>query len=156
MKLTIIENKENLLLKRNELSGTLEFEGATPSNSNVSSTLAQELKKDLKLIIVKHIYTNFSHQTAKFDAIVYENVEAKNKFEIVTKHMKKAAKEEKKKADEAAKVATEEKAKAAETSAEEPTNEDKAVEENLEVKEESAPETSKEPVANEISKEAKV
>ncbi len=110
MKVEIKEKNENTLLKRLELKGLLDFEGVTPSNLQIAEVLAKETKKDINLVVVKNIYTDFGHQKGNFSAFVYESEEAKSKTERVTKHMKK-------KAEEAAKGAAEAKTKEAEAPA---------------------------------------
>jgi ribosomal protein S24E len=124
MKVSIQEKNDNPLLNRLEVSGSLEFEAATPSNVKLAETLAKELKKNVELVIVKHIYTKFGHKTATFNALIYNDKAAKDKTEMLTKHVKKQieednkkaaeakdaekeAKEAKKKADQEAKAATE-------------------------------------------------
>lgn len=96
MELKITDKKENSLLDRVEVSGTILFEGATPSNFDVVAAVAKELKSEAGLVVAKHIYTKFSHQEANFQVVVYKNAEAKAKAERVTKHMKKKAEEAKK------------------------------------------------------------
>ena len=120
MKIEIKEKNENPLLSRVEVKGSIEFEGATPSNMELIEILAKELKKDSNLIVVKNIYTQFSQQKAEFLAFVYNDLEAISKIEKVTKHLKK-------KAEEAAKTAAE--AKEAEAPKEEEKAEEKPVEE---------------------------
>lgn len=102
MELTINQKKENLLLERQEIKGSLAFEGSTPSNQQILEVLAKDLKVEPSLIIVKHIYTEFSKSNASFDAVAYSNEKAKNHFELVTKHMRKKMEEQKKAAAEKA------------------------------------------------------
>ncbi len=89
MKVTIKQRKENPLLERVELEGSLQFDGATPGNAVLAEALARELKSEPVLVVVKHIYTKFGAQEASFQAVAYANAEAKSKVEMVTKHMKK-------------------------------------------------------------------
>jgi len=123
MQLTIDEKNENQLLERTELKGKISFEGTTPSNSDVTQELAKQLSKDLSLIVVKNVYTEFSKQDAVFSAVVYKNQEAKDKAEKLTKHLKKKiaetkkAAEEKRKTEAEAKKAAEEAKKAEEAAA---------------------------------------
>ncbi|MBT4651637.1 hypothetical protein HOC13_03900 [Candidatus Woesearchaeota archaeon] len=135
MELEIKEKQENKLLNRLEVKGTLTFEGATPSNEQIRDSLASTLNKDKELIIMKHIYSKFSYQEAEFLAFVYDNQEARDKTEIITKHLKKKAEEEtKKKAEEA--EATAEAAPKEEEKVEEPVKEEPKVEEKPEAPEE--------------------
>lgn len=100
MHINIQDKKDNIFLKRLEVSGTVTFEGATSSNAQLSEALAKEFKKDMALVVIKSIYTAFSHQEAKFSAVLYNTIEAKNTTEKMTKHMKKKAEEAKKAAAE--------------------------------------------------------
>ncbi len=102
MKLTLNEKKENLLLKRLDVRGTLEFEGkTTPTNEEVAAALGRECNG---VVVVKHIYNQFSHSGGLFEAVVYKDQQTKEAMEKKTKHQKKkegdnsaaAGKEEKK------------------------------------------------------------
>ena len=114
MKITIQEKKENPLLNRTEVKGSIEFDDITPSNVKLAESLAKETKKDINLIVVKSIYTNFGQKLADFEAIIYDNMEAKNKIEMLTKHIKKKMEEDRKSAEEAKAAEVEAKKKAAE------------------------------------------
>ena len=142
MKIDIKEKNENILLGRLEIKGLIEFEGVTPSNAQLTEVLAKETKKDSNLVVLKNIYTDFGHQKGTFSAFIYNDLEARDKIEKMTKHLKK-------KAEEAAKTAADKKAEEAEKKeeapvAEKPKAEAPAVEE--EKKEEAKAE---EPVAEE-------
>lgn len=128
MKLEIKEKKENSPAGRLEVEGKMTYEGATPSNEVLRDTLAAELNADKSLLVVKHIYSKYSHQEAEFLAFVYQSQEMKDKFEVMTKHLKKKAEEEKKKREEEKKKAAEEKKKA-EEAAKEPAEESEKKEE---------------------------
>ena len=114
MKITIQEKKENPLLNRTEVKGSIEFDDITPSNVKLAESLAKETKKDINLIVVKSIYTNFGQKLADFEAIIYDNMEAKDKIEMLTKHIKKKMEEDNKKVEEAKAAEVEAKKKAAE------------------------------------------
>ncbi|MBR9683164.1 30S ribosomal protein S24e, partial [Candidatus Woesearchaeota archaeon] len=98
MKLEIKNKKENKLLGRTEVTGTLTFEGATPSNVVVKDALVAELSADKDLLIIKNIHSRFSSQVADFLAFVYDTAEAMEKIEMSTKYLKKQAEEAQKKA----------------------------------------------------------
>ncbi len=98
MELTINEKKENILLGRTEVYGVLKFTGTTPSNSEVVAEMAKAFRAETGLVVMKHIYTQFSRQEAVFHAVIYKDAAAKMRMEKVTKHMKKKAEEAKKKA----------------------------------------------------------
>jgi len=97
MQITIQEKKNNSFLKRTEVKGQVSFEGATPSNAQISEAVAKELHaKEADLVVVKHIYTAFSRREAKFEAVVYDNAEAKKLTEKLTSHQRKKLEEAKK------------------------------------------------------------
>jgi len=161
MQVTIQKKENNPLLKRTEVEGEIKFEGSTPSNNDLTGVLAKELKVDQQLIIIKNIYTEFSQQKATFKAVAYEDAEAKLKYEMSTKHLRKQVEESAKKAEEAKAAAEEEKKKAeeeakaakevpAEEKKEETAPEEKPVEEP---KEEVVPEEKPEAPKEEEKKE---
>jgi len=110
MELKIIEKKENTLLGRTEVLGSLSFEGATPSNLQLVESLAKEFKTDASRVVMKHINTKFSLQKADFTGFVYDDASSKSKAERLTKHIKKKMEEARKKAEEERKAKEEEKA----------------------------------------------
>ena len=115
MKITIQEKKANPLLNRTEVKGSMEFDDITPSNIKLAEVLTKEIKKDINLIVIKSIYTHFGQKLADFEAVIYDNQEAKDKTEMLTKHIKKKMEEDRKKAEEA--KAAEAEAKKAEAEA---------------------------------------
>ncbi len=123
MDLTINNKFDNQLLGRTDIAGKIKFSGATPSNVDVATAVAKNLKSEESLIVVKQIITKFSTQSAQFKAVLYKDSAAKAKFEVMTKHIKakleKLAKEEaeKKEAELEAKQKAEEEAKAAKEAA---------------------------------------
>lgn len=132
MDLKITEKFENQLLDRTDLSGEINFSGATPSNINVAKEIANNLKCKEDLVVVKQILTKFSTSFANFKAVAYKTPEGKAKFEVTTKYLKavaaKKAKEEaeKKAAELEAKKKAEEEAKKAEENKEEAPAEEKS------------------------------
>ena len=96
MNITINTTNENQLLERSEIEGMVLFEGATPSTADVATALAAQLKKDLDVVVVKHLRTIFGRREAKVEAVVYHSPAAKKRFEVITAHMiKKAAEAQK-------------------------------------------------------------
>ncbi len=89
MELSITEEKQNPYLKRKEVQGKIIFEKATPSNIDVTKKISEKLKASEELIVMKHIYTQFGSQKAKFLAYIYENKEMKDKIEPKKKEKKK-------------------------------------------------------------------
>lgn len=98
MQVTIQEKKENKLLNRREVSGTISYENATPSNKEITQAIAKQLNIEANLVVMKHIYNKFSHQQATFSAVVYDKVEVKTKTERINSHLRKKLEEEAKKA----------------------------------------------------------
>ena len=140
MKIEITEKKQNKLLGRLEVSGKLNFSGATPANDVVKETLAVELKVDKELMIIKNIYSKFSHQEAEFLAYVYDDKEQMNSTEVMTNHLRKQAEEAAKKAKEETGKKAEEPKQEEKTPAEEPKNESPAEETPTEKPKETVPE----------------
>ena len=154
MKIQITEKKENKLLGRLEVTGQLNFSGATPTNEVVRDSLAVELKVDKELVVIKHIYSKFSHQEAEFLAFVYDNSEQMGKTEVMTKHLRKKAEEAAKKAKEEAEKKEEEKPVEEAPKEEKPAEEKKG--KTTPAKEESPTEkVEEEPVAEEFKSEEK-
>ncbi len=108
MKLTIKENTHNTLLQRHEVEATLEFEKETPSNAQVAADLAKQLKTEESLVVIKTIATAYAVQSAAVTAVAYDNPEAKAKYEVMTKHLRKE--EEKRAKEEAERIAAEKEA----------------------------------------------
>ncbi|MBU0460188.1 MAG: hypothetical protein KKH52_02090 [Nanoarchaeota archaeon] len=163
MKITITEKKDNKLLNRLEVKGTLEFEQVTPSNAKLSEALAKELNNKLELVIVKSIYNEFGQQNGTFFAIIYDSLEAKEKIEMNTKHLKKQAaevakktEEEKAAAEEAKQKEAEEKAQAAEKLAEEKKEAPEEVEKAEEPQKETVSEEKKESAEEKTPEEPQI
>lgn len=96
MQLTIQEKVENVLLDRTRVCGEFNFESATPSNNDLATAISKQLNADVARVVVKHIYTEFGHQKASFEAVVYKTAEAKQKMEKMTSHLRKKLEESKK------------------------------------------------------------
>ena len=117
MKIEITQKNENALLERTDLKGTVDFEGVTPSNNDVAAAIAKSLGVEQGLVVVKGIYTQFSKQEGTFNAVAYKSNEALNKTEKMTKHLRKKAETDAKKAEEAKAAEVEAKKKADEEAA---------------------------------------
>jgi len=102
------------LLSRTWVSGTVAFDGATPSNDKMAKDIASSLKTEVSLIVMKSIRTGFGKNQATFEAAVYKDAAAKERAEVKTKRQKeaiaKATAEAKKAADEAKAAAEQPKA----------------------------------------------
>ena len=108
MNLEITDKKENPLLSRTEVKGTIGFDKATPSNAEVKKAIAEKAKADESLIVVKNIYTDFGSTNANFNAYIYTNKDEMAKIEPKKKE-KKAKPGEKKEEAPAAKPKEEKK-----------------------------------------------
>ena len=96
MQINITTKKEEPLLSRTMVKATLDFEKATPSYPEVTSSLAVHLKADEKLIVIRHIYNSFGNKKAEVIAYVYSDETKKQFIEPKIKEKKeKKAKEAK-------------------------------------------------------------
>jgi len=75
MELTITNQKENKILKRKEIEGTITFTGATPSNTQVQEEIAKKLNIQKEKIVTKQIINKFGTTNATFKAYAYETEE---------------------------------------------------------------------------------
>ncbi len=98
MQLTIQEKKQNVLLNRHEIKGTVSFENATPSNKEITDAISKQLHAEPSLIVIKHIHTIFSHREANVHAVIYDKPETKQRIERINGHMRKRLEEAAKKA----------------------------------------------------------
>lgn len=94
--LTIDSKKEQPLLHRTEVSGTVLFEGATPSRISLLEDLGKKLQVNPEVLSLQHIHNAFGSQKAQFMAYTYKTAEAKKKYETVLSHLKKKDQKEKK------------------------------------------------------------
>ena len=115
MELNIKEKKEQKLLSRLEVRGDISFDGPTPSNDVVKQAIAKKVGKDVKLIILKKIGTNYGSTSASIFAYVYDNEDKLKDVERI--------KEEKKEGEEESAPATEKPAEVSEKKEEAPKEE---------------------------------
>jgi ribosomal protein S24E len=71
MELKINTQKDNKLLNRIEVEATVTFTGATPSRADMVKEIAKQAKADEKLVVIKHIYTDFGTTKATVRAFAY-------------------------------------------------------------------------------------
>ncbi len=117
MKLDITKKEKNALIGRTEVEATLTYQGVTPSNRDVTASIAKQLSCEEKLVVVKQIKGVFSEQKAIVTAVAYDSQVALDKYEMSTKHLRKVAEEKAKKEAEEQKTALEAKKKAEEEAA---------------------------------------
>lgn len=138
MKIEIKEKKENQLLSRIEISGSISFDGATPSNEQVAQGIASQMKVEPSVVMMKKIRNTLGSHKADFTAFVYKS---KEELDRIEPKPKKQLEKEKKAAE--AKKKAEEEAKSAETPKQEAKPEEKK-ESAPEKKEEAKPAEKKE------------
>lgn len=72
------------LVERTEIIATISS-APTPKKTEVQEKLAELLKKEKELVIVKHVYQEFGKREAKIIAYVYDSPDALKKFEKIKK-----------------------------------------------------------------------
>jgi ribosomal protein S24E len=139
----IIKQEKNPFLSREEIILEMNSETA-PKIEDVKNAIG----KDENLTIVKRINSNFGKHVFTADVLVYDNIEAKDKIEVIPQKVrkklaaeKKAEEESKAKAEEESKSKVEEESKAKveeetknEEAKTEETSTEKTKEENKETK----------------------
>lgn len=156
MKIEIKNKKDNPLLSRIEVSGIVTFEGATPSNEQLTQSIASQMKADASVVKMKKIRNTLGSHQASFTAFVYKSKEELDRIEPkpkkqLEKEQKKA--EASKKAAEAPKEASKEEKKEEAKPEEKKEAPEKKQEEKP--KEESTPEEKKESPKEEAKPEEK-
>ena len=92
LELKITDKKEEKLLGRTAVKANAVFTNAsTPSNDAVRDSIAKHLGKDAKLVVVKHIYTNFGANSADITAYAYDDGKKYDELEVFHKKVKKTA-----------------------------------------------------------------
>jgi len=77
MKLKLVSKEQNPLLKRKEVTFSVEHAqtGGTPTRVEVRKQLATLLKTDLELVYVKHVETKTGTMVAIGEANAYDSIE---------------------------------------------------------------------------------
>lgn len=89
LNLNISQKKQEKLLGRTEIHGKIEFaKAATSSNDAVKDAIAKSLSVEPKLVVIKHIYTNFGTNSAEIIAYVYDNEKKYDETEVMHKRVK--------------------------------------------------------------------
>ena len=98
VKITVIKNQRNELLKRNEVRFSVDHEEAgTPSRAEVRQKLAASLDVDAQKIIIKKYETKTGSMTAEGEANVYDSAEQAKRTEpkyIIKRNIPMAEKKE--------------------------------------------------------------
>ncbi|MBI4738832.1 30S ribosomal protein S24e [Candidatus Woesearchaeota archaeon] len=98
MELKVEKERLTPLLARKRVTAHLSFQGKTPSRKELRDVIAQKLKAEKDLTIIKHIYTKFGSQDARVIAHVYSSPAELNRIEhkqLVKKHAEAPAEDKK-------------------------------------------------------------
>ena len=82
MEIKILDRKENILLKREEIEAGIEQAGATPSRKVVTAEAAKKLGVDESLLIVDKISTERGKSGSFAKFLVYKKMEEIPKYKI--------------------------------------------------------------------------
>lgn len=107
MRLEVLEQKENKLLKRKDITALIEHDGATPKIEDVRQALVEKLGVNPELLVVLKVAQETGRKSAEVFARVYSNKEDMIKIEpnyilVRNKLAEKKPKKEKKKKGKAA------------------------------------------------------
>lgn len=91
MQLTLTRH-ENPLLRRTRIEALVQYEGATPSNTDMRKALAEQLKSDEQLLVVRHVYPFYGATSARVLAFAYHDAVAFQDAEVIRKKKKKEEK----------------------------------------------------------------
>ncbi len=87
--LTIVTEKRNDLLKRREVVIQAEFAGkSTPAEVDVQKTLAEKIKTNEKLVVIKKIRQVYGSARAMVDAYIYDDETTLKAIEAINKKKK--------------------------------------------------------------------
>lgn len=89
MELKIIEEKQNPLFNRKEISAEISAD-VTPNKQEVKKLIAEKLKTHPETIIIKNILGKFGSKEFTINAHIYNSVEDKEKIEPNKKKDKKS------------------------------------------------------------------
>ncbi|MCF7860739.1 hypothetical protein K9M79_00715 [Candidatus Woesearchaeota archaeon] len=97
MDFKVISEKDNSMLNRKELIAEIIFDAKTPSRAQLVDKVAEAVKADRKLIIVKKIDMKFGQRKATITIRIYKNKELLDRYEdnIRAVSEEKAASEDK-------------------------------------------------------------
>jgi len=148
----IIEKKEYPLLSRTEIIAKDSYTGATPSRNSIKDRLANTLKANKELLVIKHIYPEFGFGNAKIIAYLYSNKKDMERIEPEYAFKKGVSKKEEEKKTEEKKP---DKPKAEEKKEEVKPEQGKEKPAEQKKQDESKPEEKKPEQKEEIKEEAK-
>ena len=96
MDLKQIQETESPLLKRKEMEFEVSYDKVTPKAGDIKKAVAEKLKKNEDVIVVKKIEQLYGISKAKIFVKVYDSPEELKLVEIINKKPKKEKGEEKK------------------------------------------------------------
>jgi small subunit ribosomal protein S24e len=100
MKIDIVNEKNNPLLKRKELSIEIEHDSAaTPAKAALQHLLSKQLNKDLEFIDIRNIFSGGGVPKSKAKVFVWEEKKAQDLSKIVKVKKEAKPKEEEKPAE---------------------------------------------------------
>lgn len=79
----ILKQSEDRLLNRKIIEYEAEYSGATPKKEEIKRDIMKELKVDMELIIVKHIYPAYGERKGKVIVYVYDNADNLKRVERI-------------------------------------------------------------------------
>ena len=94
-----LKQKHNSLLNREEITFEVE-KNSIPSKEEIKKQISNKIKKPEENIVISKINTKFGSKTFEVSAKVYDNVENKKKYEVISRKERKKQIEETKKAEE--------------------------------------------------------
>lgn len=103
MELEIKKERETPLLSRKRFTFEVSYKGATPSRKDIRDKVADKVKANKELTVIRHVYTRYGTEQAKVIAHVYDKKEELDRLEDKKMMKKHAPKEEKTEAKEGAK-----------------------------------------------------
>ena len=94
MKLKLVEERDFPLLNRKQIRFNLYYDAATPKGEDVKKAVAENLKVDSNVVVVKKINTFFGKEKADVLVYVYKSLEDFEKYGKIHKKVKKGGKKE--------------------------------------------------------------
>jgi small subunit ribosomal protein S24e len=97
MELELKKERETPLLSRKRLTFDITFKGTTPSRNDIREKIADKVKANKDLTIIRHVYTKYGAEQAKVIAHVYNKKEDLDRIEdkkTLKKHAPKVEKTE--------------------------------------------------------------
>ncbi|MFH0832792.1 MAG: hypothetical protein V1900_03680 [Candidatus Aenigmatarchaeota archaeon] len=96
MKISIVNERNNPIMKRNELVVEIEHASeSTPAKAALQIFLSKELKKEVEHIDVKNIFSSHGKAKSKSSVFVWETKRAKDLSKVVKEETKEAEVEKK-------------------------------------------------------------